>query len=39
MISTNAAATSMPTRKLISAMVPDELMAPGIVPSGRELYR
>ena len=35
MISTNAAATSMPTRKLISAIVPEELTAPGMVPSGR----
>ena len=39
MISTKADATSMPTRKLISAMVPDELIAPGIVPSGRKLSR
>ena len=31
MMSTNAAATSRPTKKLISAMVPDELTAPGMV--------
>src|SRR4029453_13888155 len=35
----NAAATSRPTKKLISAMVPDELTAPGVVPRGGRLYR
>src|SRR6202034_3905393 len=38
-ISTNAAATSTPTKKLISAIVPDELTAPGTVPSGRKFCR
>src|SRR6202167_1417479 len=37
MIATNAAATSIPTSRLISAIVPDELTEPGILPSGREL--
>ena len=35
----NAAATSMPTKKLIRAIVPDELTAPGTCPSGRKLSR
>src|SRR6266487_3342630 len=34
-----AAATSMPTKKLMSAMVPEELTAPGMLPSGRKLAR
>src|SRR6266568_742315 len=34
-----AAATSRPTKKLISAMVPDELTAPAYCPSGRTLVR
>jgi hypothetical protein len=36
---TNAAATSIPTKKLISAIVPDELTAPGTWPSGRKFFR
>ncbi len=39
MMSVNAAATSMPTKKLISAIVPEELTAPGTWPSGRKLSR
>ena len=39
MIRMNAAATSRPTKKLISAIVPDELTAPGVVPSGRKFLR
>jgi hypothetical protein len=35
----NAAATSTPTKKLISAIVPDELTAPGTWPSGRKSVR
>src|SRR5215469_3349098 len=38
-IKTKAAATSMPTKKLMSAMVPEELTAPGVLPSGRKLDR
>jgi hypothetical protein len=34
-----AAATSIPTKKLISAIVPDELTAPGTWPSGRKSFR
>jgi hypothetical protein len=34
-----AAATSIPTKKLISAIVPDELTAPGTWPSGRTFFR
>ena len=29
----------MPTKKLMSAIVPDELTAPGLLPSGRKLVR
>ena len=39
MIRMKAAATSSPTKKLISAMVPDELTAPGTWPGGRKLVR
>src|ERR1700722_3122224 len=39
MMRMNAAATSIPTKKLISAIVPEELTAPGTVPSGRKLAR
>src|SRR5579859_401305 len=35
MIKMNAAPTSRPTKKLISAIVPEELTAPGVWPSGR----
>src|SRR2546429_2584636 len=38
-IKMKAAATSMPTKKLMRAMVPDELTAPGVLPSGRKLDR
>jgi hypothetical protein len=39
MTRTKAAATSSPTKKLISAMVPEELTAPGTVPRGRKFVR
>ena len=35
MMRMNVAPTSRPTKKLISEIVPDELTAPGVCPSGR----
>jgi hypothetical protein len=39
MMRMKAADTSTPTKKLISAIVPAEFTAPGVLPSGRMLVR